>query len=151
MTQAAQKRVLEQYYAATAAGEFLDVSKITATGTGTKRQKTPANGWAGTPTKKAIRPLQVLSDNFPAYKLAIELMGAEPDYITEFKKLYGEGYVNAAPAPRSPAVKAAPVAIASLGTRPVPEHCCCYGSSAFPRHCSPERGHGFTYARGYES
>ncbi len=66
-------------------GEVLDVSAITAEGTGAKKMKAPA----GKSRKVGVTGLPIISNNYQAYQRAIALLG--PDY-TKYAEQYGQLY-----------------------------------------------------------
>jgi hypothetical protein len=88
----AQVKLAQAYNAVAQAGKVLDVSKLTANGTGWKSANYPkgdANGmYHG--TKKWVAPVPVVSDNYQAYALAMQFLGNDfLPYAQEFLRLHG--------------------------------------------------------------
>ena len=92
-TKSPRDKFVEQYNAAVQSGKYLDVSKLNATGKGSRRMEPPKTDRG---TKKSVPGFaHVLSDNYPAYQMAMSFLGPEyAPWAQQFVSMYGGGQIS---------------------------------------------------------
>lgn len=109
---AAQLKVITAYNEAVAKGQLLDVSKLKADGTGSRKIPVPSRS---TSTKRWIDGVAVASNNYAAYALAMQLLGAQfAPYAGQFLQKFGGVQIPKPPptpkTPKTPKVPKSPAA-----------------------------------------
>ena len=126
-TKSPRDKFVEQYNAAVQSGKYLDVSKLNATGKGSRRMEPPKTDRG---TKKSVPGFaHVLSDNYPAYQMAMSFLGPEyAPWAQQFASMYGGGQISrvAKAATKAPSTRygtnlppATPVTVSVAEIRPV--------------------------------